>query len=96
MPGMSGVEAIRQMTAIAPLTRVLVLTASHEDADVIDAIMSGACGYLVKDSSIRDLLDRNPRGGERRVADLARDRREGAPAAPRGPARRPRSRASRG
>ncbi len=56
MPGMSGVEAIGRMTAIAPSTRVLVLTASHEDADVIDAIMSGACGYLLKDSSIRDLL----------------------------------------
>ena len=56
MPGMSGVEAIRQMAAIAPLTRVLVLTASHEDGDVMDAIMSGACGYLVKDSSIDELL----------------------------------------
>ena len=56
MPGMSGVEAIRQMAAIAPRTRVLVLTASHEDADVMDAIMAGACGYLVKDSSIHELL----------------------------------------
>jgi DNA-binding NarL/FixJ family response regulator len=56
MPGMSGVEAIRQMAAVAPLTRVLVLTASHEDDDVMDAIMSGACGYLVKDSSIDELL----------------------------------------
>ncbi len=56
MPGMSGVEAIRQMAAIAPLARVLVLTSSHEDADVVDAVMSGACGYLVKDSSIDDLL----------------------------------------
>jgi DNA-binding NarL/FixJ family response regulator len=56
MPGMSGVEAIRQMAAIAPLARVLVLTASHEDADVVDAVMSGACGYLVKDSSIVELL----------------------------------------
>ena len=56
MPGMSGVEAIRQMAAVAPMTRVLVLTASHEDVDVIDAVMSGACGYLVKDSSIDELL----------------------------------------
>ena len=56
MPGMSGVEAIRQMAAVAPMTRVLVLTASHEDVDVIDAVMSGACGYLVKDSSIGELL----------------------------------------
>jgi DNA-binding NarL/FixJ family response regulator len=56
MPGMSGVEAIRQMAATSPLARVLVLTASHEDADVVDAVMAGACGYLLKDSSIDELL----------------------------------------
>jgi DNA-binding NarL/FixJ family response regulator len=56
MPGMSGVEAIRQMAATTPLARVLVLTASHEDADVVDAVMAGACGYLLKDSSIDELL----------------------------------------
>ena len=44
------------MAMIAPMTRVLVLTASDEDADVIDAIMAGACGYLLKDSSIHDLM----------------------------------------
>jgi DNA-binding NarL/FixJ family response regulator len=56
MPGMGGVEAIRQMAATAPMARVLVLTASNEDTDVMDAIMSGACGYLVKDSSIDELM----------------------------------------
>ncbi len=56
MPGISGVEAIRQMAMIAPLTRVLVLTISDQDADVMDAIMAGACGYLLKEASIHDLL----------------------------------------
>ena len=56
MPGISGVEAIRQMAIVAPRTRVLVLTASDEDADVMDAIMAGACGYLLKDASITELL----------------------------------------
>lgn len=56
MPGISGVEAIRQMAMIAPLTRVLVLTISDQDADVMDAIMAGACGYLLKDASIHDLI----------------------------------------
>ena len=56
MPGMSGTEATRQIAAIAPLTRVLVLTISDEDADVLDAILSGACGYLLKDASIDELL----------------------------------------
>jgi DNA-binding NarL/FixJ family response regulator len=56
MPGISGVEATRQMAMIAPLTRVLVLTISDEDSDVMDAILAGACGYLLKDASIHDLV----------------------------------------
>jgi DNA-binding NarL/FixJ family response regulator len=56
MPGMGGVEATRQISGIAPLTRVVVLTISDDDADVMDAILAGACGYLLKDSSVPDLL----------------------------------------
>lgn len=56
MPGISGVEATRQITSIAPLTRVVVLTISDQDADVMDAIIAGACGYLLKDSSIQELM----------------------------------------
>jgi DNA-binding NarL/FixJ family response regulator len=56
MPGMGGVEATRHISTIAPLTRVLMLTISDQDNDVIDAILAGACGYLLKDSSIQDLM----------------------------------------
>jgi DNA-binding NarL/FixJ family response regulator len=56
MPGISGVEATRQISMIAPLTRVLVLTISDQDSDVMDAILAGACGYLLKDSSISELI----------------------------------------
>ncbi len=56
MPGMTGVEATRQIAGIAPLARVLVLTISDQDADVMDAILAGACGYLLKDSSIGELM----------------------------------------
>jgi DNA-binding NarL/FixJ family response regulator len=56
MPEMGGVEATRHITAVAPLTRVLVLTISDEDADVMDAILAGACGYLLKDASIEELM----------------------------------------
>jgi DNA-binding NarL/FixJ family response regulator len=56
MPGISGVEATRQITSISPLTRVVVLTISDQDGDVMDAILAGACGYLLKDASIQDLL----------------------------------------
>jgi DNA-binding NarL/FixJ family response regulator len=56
MPGMTGVEATRQIASVAPLARVLVLTISDQDADVLDAILAGACGYLLKDSSIGELM----------------------------------------
>src|SRR5437870_12040632 len=56
MPGMSGVEATRHISTIAPLTRVLMLTISDQDNDVIDAILAGACGYLLKDASIQELI----------------------------------------
>ena len=56
MPGMSGIEAIRQIHGFAPLTRVLVLTISDQDDDVLDAIIAGACGYLLKDASVDELI----------------------------------------
>jgi len=56
MPGMGGVDATRHIASIAPLTRVVVLTISDEDADVMDAILAGACGYLLKDASIDELM----------------------------------------
>jgi len=56
MPAMTGVEATRLITLESPLTRVIVLTISDEDSDVMDAIVSGACGYLLKDSSIENVV----------------------------------------
>ena len=57
MPGLTGVETTRQLTTIAPHTRVVVLTISVDDEDVMDAVMAGACGYLLKDSSIDQLIE---------------------------------------
>jgi DNA-binding NarL/FixJ family response regulator len=56
MPGMTGIEAIRQIHGFAPLTRVLVLTISDQDDDVLHAILAGACGYLLKDASVDELI----------------------------------------
>jgi DNA-binding NarL/FixJ family response regulator len=56
MPGISGIEAIRQIAGFAPLTRVLVLTISDQDEDVLHAILAGACGYLLKDASVDELI----------------------------------------
>ncbi len=56
LPRMSGHEAIRQIATISPETQVLVLTISAEEADVTDAVLAGACGYLLKDASVEDIV----------------------------------------
>ena len=56
LPGMSGVEATRRLGEIAPHVRVLVLSISADENDVTGAIAAGACGYLLKDASISDLV----------------------------------------
>jgi DNA-binding NarL/FixJ family response regulator len=56
MPAMNGVEATRLITSDSPLTRVIVLTISDQDSDVMDAIVAGACGYLLKDASIENVV----------------------------------------
>lgn len=56
LPRMSGHEAIRQVAATAPGTQVLVLTISANEADVTEAVLAGACGYLLKDASVGDIV----------------------------------------
>ncbi len=56
MPGVSGVEATRRISAAAPATRVIVLSASDEDNDVMEAILAGASGYLLKRVPVEELV----------------------------------------
>jgi DNA-binding NarL/FixJ family response regulator len=57
LPVLPGVEVCREVVAHAPGVRVLVLSASGEHADVLEAVKSGATGYLVKSASREELLD---------------------------------------
>jgi DNA-binding NarL/FixJ family response regulator len=57
LPGMSGVEATSALVGLDPAVRVLMLSSSGEDADVLAAAKAGARGYLVKSASARELLD---------------------------------------
>jgi DNA-binding NarL/FixJ family response regulator len=57
MPGLSGVEATRRITEVAPDTRVIVLTVSTQEGDVADAIVAGARGYLLKDAPAHELVE---------------------------------------
>jgi NarL family two-component system response regulator LiaR len=56
MPGMDGLEAIRQITTRQAGARILVLTSFVSDDKVFPAIKAGALGYLLKDSEPADLI----------------------------------------
>jgi DNA-binding NarL/FixJ family response regulator len=64
LPDMSGVEVTRGLRAAHPLVRVLVLSASGEPQDVLDAVKAGAVGYLLKSAARPEFLD-----AVRRTAD---------------------------
>lgn len=56
MPGLSGVEATRQLNERFPSTPVLMLSVSAEEADVADAIRAGATGYVLKESPPEEIV----------------------------------------
>ena len=56
MPGKDGVEACREIMESAPDTRVVMLTASTEEAAVVEAVAAGATGYLQKETDRERLL----------------------------------------
>ena len=88
LPGMSGVELVRELAPRLPATRIVMLTVSSADRDVMDAMRYGASGYLTKDLSPEALVRslRATQTGElvipRRLAArlLAKALRRGAPA----------------
>jgi DNA-binding NarL/FixJ family response regulator len=48
--GTSRIAAIEQISLLAPASRILVLTASKERGRLLEAIVAGACGYILKDA----------------------------------------------
>jgi two-component system nitrate/nitrite response regulator NarL len=56
MPGLSGIETLKELRASGNLTPVVMLTMSREEADLGAAIRSGARGYLLKDIEPDDLV----------------------------------------
>jgi DNA-binding NarL/FixJ family response regulator len=64
LPDLSGVEVTGRLAALEPPPRVLVLSASGEQDDVLAAVKAGASGYLLKSASKEEFLD-----AVRRTAD---------------------------
>jgi DNA-binding NarL/FixJ family response regulator len=57
LPDGSGVDVARRLTGLEPMPRILVLSASGERQDVLDAMTAGATGYLVKSAGAAELVE---------------------------------------
>jgi DNA-binding NarL/FixJ family response regulator len=57
LPGMSGIEGIREIKKKLPELDIVVLTVYDDDDLVFDALCAGACGYLIKDMPPDKLLE---------------------------------------
>ena len=56
MPELDGVGAIREMCALVPAPKILVLTTYDTDADILRAVEAGATGYLLKETPREELF----------------------------------------
>ncbi|MGF1536498.1 MAG: response regulator [Elainellaceae cyanobacterium] len=56
MPGMDGVTATAQIRQMLPQTKVLILTACENDAQVLEAMQQGAAGYFLKNTPPEDVV----------------------------------------
>lgn len=56
MFGVDGIEAVRRLVKAAPAARILMLTSSEEQADVMAALEAGAAGYITKTVRFDELL----------------------------------------
>lgn len=56
LPGMDGIRLVRELAPRLPETRIVMLTVSATDRDLVEAIRSGASGYLTKDLAPDALL----------------------------------------
>ena len=57
LPGMSGLDALALLAKAAPPARIIILTQSDRESDVLRAITRGAAGYLLKSASRRAIID---------------------------------------
>jgi two-component system nitrate/nitrite response regulator NarL len=56
MPGLSGIDAARMLLVEHPGLAILMLTVVADRDEVLDAIAAGACGYLLKDAELTEIV----------------------------------------
>jgi len=76
MPKMDGVEATIRIRREFPTARIVVLTTYGGDEDIHRALEAGSCGYLLKDSARRELVQsiRDVHAGQRCISAIAATR----------------------
>lgn len=57
LPGMDGVECVRQLRSIVPKAQCLMLTVYEESEKIFNSLLAGASGYLLKRTSTQELLE---------------------------------------
>ena len=57
LPGMDGVSACREIKSKGSSSKVLMLSTYDDDKDVFEAIDAGASGFIIKDTTSRDLVE---------------------------------------
>jgi len=75
LPGMDGVECVRQLKRLVPETQVMMLTVYEDTENIFNALAAGASGYLLKRTSSKELLaaiQELRRGGSPMTMHIAR------------------------
>jgi len=57
LPGMGGLDSIRYFKEYAPKAKIVILTQSDQETDVLRAILLGASGYLLKSARVKEIVD---------------------------------------
>jgi RNA polymerase sigma factor (sigma-70 family) len=75
LPGMSGVECVRQLKPLLPETQVMMLTVYEDTENIFKALAAGANGYMLKRTSTKELIEaihEVKRGGSPMTMHIAR------------------------
>jgi DNA-binding NarL/FixJ family response regulator len=75
LPGMNGVECVRQLKKILPQTNVMMLTVYEDTENIFNALAAGASGYMLKRTPGAELLEairEVQRGGSPMTTHIAR------------------------
>jgi DNA-binding NarL/FixJ family response regulator len=75
LPGMNGVECVRQLKPLLPQTQVMMLTVYEDTENIFNALAAGASGYMLKRTSTKELIEaihEVKRGGSPMTMHIAR------------------------